>query len=157
LDAQLGAGELFTEKYVYSDAATFIDDALKINPNSARAHLDVARNKRFEGGEEINTELARALSINPNLVEALALKAAVSLEAGHFDEASTEIDQALKVNSRSLEAHSLRAAMFYLQDRDYEPEVAATLAISPRYANVYNTLSHYAAITRRTEQASQFA
>src|SRR6185369_17186934 len=36
LEAQLGAGELFTEKYAYGDAALFLDDALKINPNSAR-------------------------------------------------------------------------------------------------------------------------
>ena len=39
LDAQLSAAELFTEKYAYADAATFLDDALKINSNSARAYL----------------------------------------------------------------------------------------------------------------------
>src|ERR1041385_1350821 len=41
LDAQLGAAELFTEKYAYSDAALFLNDALKISPNSARAYLDL--------------------------------------------------------------------------------------------------------------------
>jgi tetratricopeptide (TPR) repeat protein len=97
------------------------------------------------------------LSINPNLVEALSLKAAIALEAGRLDEASTEIEKALKINSRSLEAHSLKAAMFYLQDRDFEPEVAATLAIGPKYGDIFNTLAHYASITRRTEQAAQFA
>src|SRR6185436_14934393 len=48
LEAQLGAGELFTAKYAYGDAALFLDDAFKINPNSARVFLAVARNKRFE-------------------------------------------------------------------------------------------------------------
>src|SRR5215217_4551788 len=124
LEAQLGASELFTEKYAYSDAALFLEDAL---------------------------------TINPNLVEAIGLKAALALEASRMDEASAEIEKAFKINSRSLEAHSLRAAMFYLQDRDFEPEVAATLAIAPKYGEVYNTLSHYATITRRTEQAAQFA
>jgi tetratricopeptide (TPR) repeat protein len=47
--------------------------------------------------------------------------------------------------------------MYYLQDRDFEPEVAATLAIGPHYGDVYNTLAHYATITRRTEQAVAFA
>ena len=155
LDAQLGAGELFTEKYQYGDAAQFLDDALKINPNSARAHLDVALNKRIDGGDD--AALGRALAINPNLVEAIALKAALALDAGQFDAAAAEIDKALKINPRSLEAHSLRAAMFYLQDKEFEPEVAATLAISPRYGGVYNTLSHYATITRRTEQGAAFA
>src|ERR1700754_1340507 len=157
LDAQLSAAELFTQKYNYADATEFLSDAIKLNPNSARAYLDLALNKRLEGGEEVNAALNKALSINPNYVEALSLKAALALESGQFDIASTELEKALKINSRSLEAHSLRAAMNYLQDRDFEPEVAATLAIGPRYGEVYNTLAHYATITRRTEQASQFA
>ncbi|HEX3183717.1 MAG TPA: tetratricopeptide repeat protein [Pyrinomonadaceae bacterium] len=155
LDAQLGAAELFTGKYQYGDAAQFLEDALKINPNSARAQLDVALNKRIDGGDD--AALGRALAINPNLVEGMALKAALALDAGQFEAATTEIDKALKVNPRSLEAHSLRAAMFYLQDKEFEPEAAATLAISPHYGGVYNTLSHYATITRRTEQAAAFA
>jgi tetratricopeptide (TPR) repeat protein len=155
LEAQLGAAELFTEKYAYSDAALFLDDAFKINPNSARAYLDLARNKRLDGDTE--TAITRALAINPNFVEALSLKAALALEANQLEEASTEIEKALKINPRSLDAHSLKAALLYLQDKDFEPEVAATLAIGPKYGGVYNTLSHYATITRRTEQAAQFA
>lgn len=157
LDAHLSAAELFTQKYNYADAAEFLSDAIKLNPNSARAYLDLARNKRMEGGEEVNAALTRALTLNPNYVEALSLKAALALESGQFDVASAELEKALKINSRSLEAHSLRAAMYYLQDREYEPEVAATLAIGPRYGEVYNTLAHYATITRRTEQAAQFS
>ena len=156
VDAHLSAAELFTQKYNYADAAQFLSEALKLQPNSARAFLDVALNKRLEGGDEVNAALERALKINPNYVEALALKAALALEAGQYDAASAEIEKALKVNAHSVEAHSLRAAMFYLQDKEYEPEVAATLAISPRYGEVYNTLAHYATITRRTEQAVQF-
>ena len=156
-EAQLGAAELFTEKYAYSDAALFLEDAFKINPNSARAYLNLARNKRFGGDTEMAAAISKALTINPNFVDAIALKAAMALEANRLDEAATELGKALKINSRSLETHSLQAAMLYLQDRDFEPEVAATLAISPKYGGVYNTLSHYATITRRTEQAAQFA
>jgi tetratricopeptide (TPR) repeat protein len=157
IEAQLGAGELFTEKYSYADAAQFLNDALQINPNNARAHLDVAKNKSIEGGEEMEAAVARSLAINPNSVDALAFKAGQDLEAGQFAAATTAIEQALKVNPQSLEAHALRAAMWYLQDRDFEPEVGATLAINPNYGELYNTLSHYATITRRTEQAAQFA
>jgi tetratricopeptide (TPR) repeat protein len=157
LEAQLSAGELFTQKYAYADAATFLADALKINPNSARAYLDVARNKRFEGGEEINAALSRALTLNPNYVEALALKAALALDAGQYDTASTELDKGLKINARSPELHSLRAALLYLQDKDFQPEVTATLDVAPRYGELYKTLAHYATITRRTEQATQFS
>jgi tetratricopeptide (TPR) repeat protein len=157
LDAQLSAAELFTQKYNYSDAGEFLSDALKLNPNSARAYLDLAQNKRIEGGEDVSTAITRALAINPNYVEALSFKAALALESGQFDIASAELEKALKINPHSVEAHSLRAAMYYLQDREFEPEVAATLAIGPRYGQVYNTLAHYATITRRTDQAVQFA
>ncbi|HJT68274.1 MAG TPA: tetratricopeptide repeat protein [Pyrinomonadaceae bacterium] len=157
LEAQLSAGELYTKKYAYADAAHFLNAALQLNPNSARAYLDVALNKRNEGGEEMVAALNRALTLNPNYVEALNLKAALSLEAGQFEAATTDLEKAFKINQQSLEAHSLRAAMYYLQDRDFESEVAATLAIGPHYGDIYNTLAHYATITRRTEQAAAFA
>ena len=157
LEAQLGAAELFTQKYNYSDAAQFLEAALQINPNSARAHLDVARNKRLEGGAVVSKALEQALKINPNFVDAIALKTALALEDGDFSDASSEIERALKVNPNALEVHALRAAQLYLEDRDYNPEISATLAVNKSYGEIYNILSHYATITRRTEQAAQFA
>jgi len=157
IEAHLAAGELFTKKYDYADAEQYLVEALGLNPRSARAWLDRALNKRVGGGDDMYAALNRALSLNPNYVEAIALKAALALEASQFDTAAEEIDRALKINPRSVEVHSLRAALYYLQDREFDSEVAATLAISPRYGEVYNTLAHYAAITRRTEQATQFA
>ena len=157
LEAQLGAGELFTEKYNYADAAQFFDDALQINPNSARAHIGVARNKRIEGGEETFAALTRALAINPNLTGALTFKAGLELEERDYAQATADIEKAFKINPRSLDAHALKAAMLYLQDRDYEPAVAAALAINPRYGMIFNVLAHYATITRRTAQAAVFA
>jgi tetratricopeptide (TPR) repeat protein len=157
IEAQLGAGELFTEKYNYSDAAQFLVEALQINPNSARAHLDIAVNQKLEPGMQMSEALERALVINPNFVPARAFKAGLALESGQFEIANAEIDRALQINPRSLEAHSLRAAMLYLQDRNLQPEVEATMAINPHYGGIYNTLSHFATITRRTGQAAQFA
>ena len=158
LEAQLSAAELFTEKYAYADAATFLDDALKINRQQRARVFSILRATNVsKAAMRCPERSARALAVNPNFVEAISLKAAIALEAGRLDEASTEIEKALKINSRSLEAHSLKAAMLYLQDRDFEPQVAATLAIGPKYGDVFNTLSHYASITRRTEQAAQFA
>jgi cellulose synthase operon protein C len=156
-EAHLEAGELFTEKYNYGDARQFLSEALQLNPNSAQAHLDVAINHGLEGGEEMSAALNRALAVNPNLVAALVFKAGLALEAGQYDAASLEIEKAFKVNPHSLQAHALRAAMFYLQDRDIEPEVAATRTINPRYGAIFNTLAHYATITHRTAQAAVFA
>ncbi len=158
LDAHLFAGGLFIEKYNYGDAAQFLEDALELNPNSARAHLAVAVNKKLAGsGEEMEAALSRALAVNPNLVGALTFRAGLALEAGEYAESNADIEKAFKFNPRSLDAHALRAAMLYLQDRDYEPQVAAALAINPRYGVIFNVLYHFATMTRRTGQAAQFA
>jgi tetratricopeptide (TPR) repeat protein len=157
LDAQLSAGELFTEKYNYGDAAQFFADALQVNPNSARALVGVARNKRIEGGEETFEALARALTINPNLVGALTFKAGLELEERDYVQTTADIEKAFKINPRSLDAHAVKASMLYLQDRDFEPEVAAALTVNPRYGLIFNVLSHYATMTRRTSQAATFA
>src|SRR4029453_18367928 len=157
LDSHLAAGELFIEKYNYGDAAQFLNDALQLNPNSARAHLNIAINSSLAGGEEGESALAKALTINPNFAGAKIFKAGLALQAGEFSEASAELDKALKINPRSLEGHAVRAAMLYLQDQDTAAEIATTLAINPHSGPLFNTLSHYATMTRRTEQAAQFA
>lgn len=158
IEAQLGGGELFTSKYNYADAAEFYTDALKINPNSARAHLGTARNKRIGGGEELQKALAKALEINPSLVEAHVLAAVLDMETEHYEAASAKLESALKVNPQSLEAHALRAALYYLQNRagDLESEIRATLSINPRYGELYETLAQFATNTRRYQQAVEF-
>src|SRR5207244_3993849 len=116
IDAQLGAGELFNEKYSYADAAQFFQDALQINPNSARGLIGMAQNKKIDGGEETLAALTRALAINPGGV--LTFKAGLELEERDFASAAPDIERAFKINPQSLDAHATKAAMLYLQDRD---------------------------------------
>lgn len=155
IEAQLGAGELFNEKYSYGDAAQFFQDALQINPNSARGLLGLAQNKRIGGGEETIAALTRALAINPASV--LPFKAGLELEERDFAAAATDIEKSLKINPQSLDAHAVKAAMLYLQDRDWQPEVNAAMAVNPRYGLIFNVLSHYATMTRRTEDSVAFS
>lgn len=158
IEAQLGGGELYTTTYNYAEAAEFLNDALKINQNSARAHLAVAANKRIEGGDAMNAALTQALKINPNYVEAKTFAAAIDLEAERHQSAAKQIDEALKINPNSLEARSLRAAMFWLQNKqnEYNNELKATLAINPRYGPLYETLAHFATQTRRYSESVAF-
>jgi tetratricopeptide (TPR) repeat protein len=155
LEAQLGGGELYTAKYNYADAAEFLTDALKINPNSARAHLAVAANKRIEGGDAMNAALTQALKINPNYAAAKTFAATIDLEAERYNSAAKQIDEALKINPHSPEAHALRAAMFWLQDKqgEFNNEVKATLAINPRYGMLHEVIAHFATQTRRYSES----
>ena len=103
--------------------------------------------------------LDHALEINPNLVEALALRASMELDLEHFDKAASDLDQALKVNPNSLDAHSQRAAMFFLLNRpsDQDAEIKAVLAINPHWGELFEALSHSATNTRRYAQAVEFS
>ena len=158
IEAHLGGGELFTSKYNYEEAASFFEDAAKINANSARLHLAVAANKRIGGGDEMNKALAEANKINPNYVEAKIFAASLDLEAERHPAATAQIDSALKINPNSLEAHSLRAAMFWLQHKTVEldTEIKTTLAINPKYGSLYETLAHFATQTRRYRESVAF-
>src|SRR5215468_7885256 len=158
IEAQLGGGELYTSKYNYDEAADFLKDALKINQNSARAHLAVASNKRIDGGDPMNAALTQALKINPNYVEAKAFAAGIDLEAERYQSGAKLIDEALKINPNSLEAHSLRAAMYWLEDKqgDFNNEVKTTLGINPRYGLLYETVAHFATQTRRYSESVSF-
>ena len=159
IEAHLGGGELFTEKYNYAEAAEFFKDAFKINPNSARAHLGQAMNNKISGGEQMTAALNKSLEINPNYVAAKTLRAFTELEAEQFDKATADLDSALKINPNSLEAHSIKAAMFWVQDRttDYEASVKTVLALNPRDGMLYETLSHFATNNRRYAQAAEFS
>ena len=85
------------------------------------------------------------------------LKAALELEAGDYDAAAAEIDKALKVNPRSLEAHALRAALLTCKTATCDPQSPRRSPSIRATARLYDTLSHYATITRRTAQAAEFA
>lgn len=151
IDAQIGGGELFTAKYNYAEAAEFFKDALAINANHARLYLAIARNKRLEGGEEMQKALAKALEINPNLYEAKLIQAGVDLEAERHAEANKKLDDVLKINPNALEAHALRAASHWVNHRlpEYETALKTALAINPRSGELYETLAHYATMQRR--------
>jgi tetratricopeptide (TPR) repeat protein len=159
IEAHLVGGDLYTSKYNYGDAAKFFDDALKINPNSARGLLGTAANKKQSGGEAMLAAISKSLEIHPNYVDAFALRAYTELEAEQFDKVETSLNAAFKINPHSLEAHSIRAAMYWIQDRtaDFENEVKTTLAINPRYGMLYETLSHFATNHRRYANAEEFS
>ncbi len=158
IDAHITAGELFTAKYAYPDAAEFFKDALAINANHARLQLAIARNKRIDGGEAMQQALTKALEINSNLYEAKLLQASVDLEAERHTDAAKKIDEVMKINPNSTEAYALRAASSWVNHRlpEYDAAVKAALAINPRDGELYETLAHYATMQRRYAESIVF-
>ncbi len=156
-EAYLQAGELFVEKYNYAEAASFFRDALQINPNCARAHLGLAQSTRIGG--DASAHVQRALAVNPRLVEAHDLLAAMLLEVGEVEAAERHLAEALRVNPHSLSTRALRAAAFYLEDRaaDLAEEIRRVLSANPRYGELYAVLADFAVFNRRYPEAVEFA
>lgn len=159
LEAYLYAGELYIEKYNYAEAAQFFRDALNVNPNNARAHLGLARSHQMQSDAQVEQHLVRALSLNPNLVDAHLLRAARRIELDQFEEALNDVEHALRVNPDSLPARALRAAIFHLQNRpnEFRAEEQRALTVNPRGGEFYLILAEAAVAHRRYHSAVQFA
>jgi tetratricopeptide (TPR) repeat protein len=158
IDAFISQGELLLEKYNYGDAASLFQDAFKINESSPAAQVGFAECRRLESTEEPSAAVNRALSVNPNYVKGLVLRAWLDLEADKKEEAGKAIDRALTVNPNSVEALAVRAATFYLLDKkaEFERESRSALAINPRAGQFYDTVAHFAVINRRYADAVEF-
>ena len=159
LEARLGLGALFLERYSGSEAAKAFRGALERDPDHPRALLGLARTHRFAGQADAAELTERALATNPNLVDARTFLARLHLEREAFVEADRELERALSVNPASLEALAVRAAVRYLTDdtAGYEAVVRRALDLNPRSSDLYVTLAEAAARNRRYADAVTLA
>jgi len=157
-DAFTGQGELLNEKYNYRESPSLFQDALKINPNSTRALVGLAKSRQFESNETQLVSINKALEVNPNCVAALVARASIDVESDNYESATHQIDRALKVNPNALDAIAVRASIFYLGDRkaEFDAEIKRALAINPRAGEVFVTLSQFAVNNRRYTDAVSF-
>jgi len=86
----------------------------------------------------------KALSINPNFIEARNLLAITHLAEEQYDPALTEIETALKVNPNSLSLHGTRASIYYLMNdtAKFDKSCKDVIAVNPKPALFYYTLGN---------------
>ena len=122
--------------------ARICQQAVQLDPNYAQAWALMAiaqAELRFWHGKEVNALPAaeRALSIRPDLPEALCVKARYLEEQGQQEEANALIDAALRGNPDSWEVNREAARMLFREGRIAEStpyfEKAASLVTSDYY------------------------
>jgi adenylate cyclase len=142
--------------------ARICQQAVQLDPNYAEAWALMAiaqAEQRFWHGKDANALPAaeRALSIKPNLPEALCVKARYLEEEGHQEEANDLIDEALRGNPESWEVNREAARMLFRQGRIAESipyfERASALVSSDYYNPVmlmtcYQSTGDKEALTR---------
>jgi len=151
-------GWLMLEKHNPGDAGGLFEEALAANPNETRALLGIAALAAESWSNEQADPLAKALAINPSLIDAHLLAARVRIEEDNYEAAEEAVGKALGVNALSADALSLKAVVQYLQgdpaaEQDTIPRI---LRQNPAYGQVYADLGDFLVIKRRYETATGF-
>jgi adenylate cyclase len=142
--------------------------AVELDPDYAEAWALIAmaemviRGSGVRGGDGGLAAAERALSINPNLAEAHAVKARIFLEEQRYDEASREIEIALRLGPESHEVNKCAALVRFRQQRledstrHFEKALAleeTDFASAGMLITCYTTLGDAAAVRRSAEIA----
>lgn len=119
--AEYQAGMLLLEKYNRADGLAALDKALTINPSAALALAGkgVAALQRLEI-RDAERFADQALKINPNLPEALRLRADVHLTTGDTAAALKALESARAVNGRDEQTLGRIAACLWLDKKQDE-------------------------------------
>ncbi|MFQ5637777.1 MAG: tetratricopeptide repeat protein [bacterium] len=142
-------GNLFLSKYNVADAIGVFEDALKINPNAAEAHLGLAKCWKASDFDKAQEEAEKALNINPNLVHAHNLLAEIKITLGDYEAALKKLSSAFDVNPNALNSRILRALCFFAlkDDRKFKDEESAILAVNPKFDDLYFEVAEF--LTKR--------
>ncbi len=148
-------GYLFLDKYDATNALGVFRDGLKINKQYPEALLGVALAKKYESSPEVEDYAKAALEVNPNLVPAMNLLAALRMQEENYDAALKEIRRALEVNPKDLESLSLEAVYHHFKgDQARFAEVEQkVLGINPSYGRFYFTVAENLVTRRKYQEA----
>ena len=148
-------GWLFFAKHRPGEAVKSFRIAIEADKDWAPAHVGLARALADDDPAASTAAAARALAIDPALVEAHLFVAETALDEDKPAEAKAAIDRVLAINPRSPEAHSLLAAMAWVDGRtaEYEAEAARALAVNPTRGDTYRTVAAHAARKYRFDEA----
>lgn len=110
--------------------------ALKLDPNNARAHAVLALLQWVDGRETEALESARtAIAAQPNDAEAYGNLALILVHTGSREQAITEIERALRLDPSPAAGFQLLAGIVFYTAREYRraiPLIEAALADLPR-------------------------
>jgi tetratricopeptide (TPR) repeat protein len=146
-------GMLLHERFNDPEAQGLFQEALKLDPESARAYLGMALVDADRFASKAEEYAAKALALDPKLVEAHELAASMLLENAKPKEAAVEADKALALSNEAMEAMAVRAAVDVLEDRTVDAEAwfAKMRAVNPHDGAGYAMVGYHLVLNRRYE------
>ena len=144
-------GMLFHERFNNKDAADLFNEALAQDPANAQAYLGLAT-LSADGFDEKATEyVAKAIELDPKLVEAHELSANLLLEDKKSDEAVKEANAAVALSPDALDAMAVLAAADLLVDKNADADawLAKIKAVNPGYGEGYAIVARHLVLNYR--------
>jgi tetratricopeptide (TPR) repeat protein len=147
-------GLLLHERFNNKEAVDLFNEALQQDPANAQAYLGLALVSADGFDSNASEYAAKALTLDPKLVEAHELMANLALEDAKTQEAVAEADKAIALSNEALEAMAVRAAVEVLADRTSESDVWFTKirAVNPSYGEGYALVGHHLVLHMRYEE-----
>jgi Flp pilus assembly protein TadD len=142
-------GVLLHERFNNKEAADLFNEALKQDPANAQAYLGLAMVSADGFDSKAGEYAAKALSLDPKLVEAHELMANLALENAKPQDAVVEADRAIALSGEALEAMAVRAAVEVLADRPPDEWFAKIHAVNPTYGEGYALVGYHLVLNRR--------
>ncbi len=96
---------------------------------------------------------AKAIELDPKLVEAHEVMATLVLEDSQPDKAVAEADEALKISPEALDAMAIHAAVELLADRSPDEWLAKMRRVNPVYGEGYSLVAYHLMLNRRYKDA----
>ena len=144
-------GMLLHERFNNKEAVDLFNEALAMDPNNARAYLGLAM-VSADGFDEKATEyVAKAIELDPKLVEAHELAADLLLEDAKPDEAVKEANAALALAPDALDAMATLAAADLLADKNADADawLEKIKAVNAGYGEGYAIVARHLVLNYR--------
>lgn len=145
-------GLLLHERFNNKEAVDLFNEARQQDPTSAEAYMGLALVSADGFDSKAGEYAAKALTLDPKLVEAHELMANLALEDSKTQEAVTEADRALALSNEALEAMAVKAAVEVLADRPPDEWFAKIRAVNPSYGEAYALVGYQLVLNRRYEE-----
>jgi tetratricopeptide (TPR) repeat protein len=144
-------GRLLHARFNNTEADNLFREALQRDPQNAQAYLGLAL-VSADGFDNAAIQWdAKALELDPKLIEAHELMANLELEDSDAAGAVKEADEAIALSGDALDAMAIKAAVEVLADRVPDAWFARIRAVNPNYSEAQAVVAHHLVLNRRYE------
>ena len=145
-------GRLMHERFNNTDAAKLFQEALEKDAKNAQAYYGLALVSADGFDSKAVEWTAKALELDPKLVQAHELMANLLLEDSDEEKAFAEADEALKISPEALDAMAIHAAIEALADRSPDAWFEKIRQVNPAYGEGYALVGHHLVLNRRYQE-----